>query len=333
MVGDLSKNRFADKLKAAYAQKRKRGYPGFDVCLGWSLRNVMPRVNPDLEPSTVYYPCAGDDILYVLAATGGTRIFMVDLDSLKLHAQAGNFVENIVEDLEAIGAENIAVQQNIERTVINFRNEVGCLRAKPKPGRIFARGNVHSTRDREIIYYLGRDANEYLPEEVKQGIDVYFIKGAGPLRHTTQERILNRLKPGGFLVAYTEVGLPDRLMNIVLSEHGLKLVDDGNITIIQKDDYQPKYNTNGAKKFLSEVLPDTPSTRTENLTPQRIDEVVDLLLRALTDKEKTITKLKYGLEDGLSFSRAKIGAKFNVSEERVRYLETKVKKKLAGLIL
>ena len=67
------------------------------------------------------------------------------------------------------------------------------------------------------------------------GIDVYFMKGIGPLGQTAQEKIVKLLKPDGFLIASTNLGLPHRLLNLVLSEHGLKLIDEGNFTILQKE--------------------------------------------------------------------------------------------------
>jgi hypothetical protein len=234
MVGKLSDNRFAIKLKEAYGQKAKCGWGDFDRLLGWSLRQVLPRVNPDLEQRSVYYPCAGSDIWHVLAATGGTRIVMLDLNSPQMHGRAGYFIEDIVEDLDAIGAENIAVSGTDDRAVVTFRNEIGCLRSRPLPWQIFPSGHIYSECDREIIYYLGKDANSFIPEEVEQGIDVYFIKGL-ILPVKIQEKIVDMLKPKGFLLGDTYLSVMAGLLNLVLDEQKLKLIAEGNYTVIQKE--------------------------------------------------------------------------------------------------
>ncbi len=55
---------------------------------------------------------------------------------------------------------------------------------------------------------------------------------------------------------------------------------------------------------------------------------IDQILSTLTDREKQVIRLRYGLEDGHSRTLEEVGKKFNVTRERIRQIEMKAIKKL-----
>ncbi|MGB2695709.1 MAG: sigma-70 family RNA polymerase sigma factor [Dehalococcoidia bacterium] len=57
------------------------------------------------------------------------------------------------------------------------------------------------------------------------------------------------------------------------------------------------------------------------------DELRDVL-GTLTDRERVLLELRYGLEDGRSRTLAEVGAKFQVSRERIRQIEGKALRRL-----
>jgi RNA polymerase sigma factor (sigma-70 family) len=61
----------------------------------------------------------------------------------------------------------------------------------------------------------------------------------------------------------------------------------------------------------------------------RLQKMVETLLEvALTDREAEILRMRYGLDDGFPKTLDEIGARFQVTRERVRQIETKVGRKL-----
>ncbi len=60
------------------------------------------------------------------------------------------------------------------------------------------------------------------------------------------------------------------------------------------------------------------------LLKEQLDEVLD----TLTDREKQVLKLRFGLEDGRSRTLEEVGVEFHVTRERIRQIESKALRKL-----
>jgi RNA polymerase primary sigma factor len=52
------------------------------------------------------------------------------------------------------------------------------------------------------------------------------------------------------------------------------------------------------------------------------------LLDTLTDREKKVLILRYGLDGGRSYTLEEVGEKFHVTRERIRQIEAKALRKL-----
>ena len=59
-----------------------------------------------------------------------------------------------------------------------------------------------------------------------------------------------------------------------------------------------------------------------------LKEQLEEVLNALTPREKSVLKLRYGLEDGKEWTLEDIGKVFNVTRERIRQIEAKALRKL-----
>jgi RNA polymerase sigma factor RpoD, C-terminal domain/RNA polymerase sigma factor, sigma-70 family len=66
----------------------------------------------------------------------------------------------------------------------------------------------------------------------------------------------------------------------------------------------------------------------EAATNQLLKEQVEAVLDSLTDRERRVLQLRFGLEDGRARTLEEVGKEFNVTRERIRQIEAKALRKL-----
>jgi RNA polymerase primary sigma factor len=80
---------------------------------------------------------------------------------------------------------------------------------------------------------------------------------------------------------------------------------------------------------LGDFIEDEESTTPEEAaTNQLLKEHVNDMLDVLTDRERKILRLRFGLEDGKSHTLEEVGQEFSVTRERIRQIEAKALAKL-----
>jgi len=67
---------------------------------------------------------------------------------------------------------------------------------------------------------------------------------------------------------------------------------------------------------------------TEATSRQLLKEQIDRVLNELTDREKKVLQLRFGLKDGQTRTLEEVGREFNVTRERIRQIEGKALRKL-----
>jgi RNA polymerase primary sigma factor len=80
---------------------------------------------------------------------------------------------------------------------------------------------------------------------------------------------------------------------------------------------------------FGELVADTSTERPErSASNDMLKKEISKLLRVLTYREREIVKLRYGLENGYSYTLEEVGRIFQVTRERVRQIEQEAVKKL-----
>jgi len=67
---------------------------------------------------------------------------------------------------------------------------------------------------------------------------------------------------------------------------------------------------------------------TEAASHQLLKEQIDRVLDDLTEREKKVLQLRFGLKDGHTRTLEEVGKEFNVTRERIRQIEGKALRKL-----
>lgn len=79
---------------------------------------------------------------------------------------------------------------------------------------------------------------------------------------------------------------------------------------------------------LSDFIEDRMRTPSELASHLLLKEQIEEVLQGLTERERNILKLRFGLEDGRSRTLEEVGREFEVTRERIRQIEAKALRKL-----
>ena len=80
---------------------------------------------------------------------------------------------------------------------------------------------------------------------------------------------------------------------------------------------------------LGEFIPDEATmSPADAASYQMLREQVEAVLNSLSDRERKVLRLRFGLEDGRTRTLEEVGREFSVTRERIRQIEAKALRKL-----
>ena len=82
---------------------------------------------------------------------------------------------------------------------------------------------------------------------------------------------------------------------------------------------------------LGDFIPDDDAQApSEAAAYSLLREQIEQVLCTLTDRERRVLKLRFGLDDGRPRTLEEVGKEFDVTRERIRQIEAKALRKLRG---
>lgn len=185
---------------------------------------------------------------------------------------------------------------------------------------------------RKFDYRLGFRFSTYATKWIRQGITRCLMKYAGLIRvpaHTAQQM---RLLLEGKAACLQEQGHePDPHELAELTGIPLERIEKLLLLIPEVCSLDAPAGEDG-KTTLGQLLPDHAAS--EPLEPllqaQRL-ELMDQLMGQLDQRQQTILRLRYGMEDGNCHTLEEIAGRLGVSKERIRQIERQALRKMKAL--
>ena len=147
-------------------------------------------------------------------------------------------------------------------------------------------------------------------------IPSYMVELISKWKNTTSNLTLQLgRQPTAHEVA-EEMGIPSENINLIKT--ALRASNSSNQTVSIENMWT-----------LSEVLEDKNAEQPSEILFDALEtELIEKLLSAIDERESTILRMRYGLENGDPMTLKEIGERVNLSRERVRQIENEALKKL-----
>ena len=172
------------------------------------------------------------------------------------------------------------------------------------------------------IWYIRREINAYLNN------DNLLIRKTN---NTKTVYKLSKIK-SKFYAEHNRYPDVDEIAAILESEYGIKIKDKTDLLDITTTSINTCFDDEDARAFENTPY-FTERTAVENEYQDEIDEeynsaVSGALMSVLTEREKTIVKMAFGIGYNKEFTNAEIGEDLGMSSERVRQLKNGAIKKM-----
>ena len=196
--------------------------------------------------------------------------------------------------------------------------------------------NRLSRVSRELVQALGREPSceevalmmgffdENLEDQLIAEVTTQFARAGRPMREVSPEVRRDLILGSGILGVATE--LPYPLRDLV--EQASVRVHEAAKVARQPVSLEAPIGEE-EDNHLGDLLPDSSSPAPVEVATQKLlQEQVDNVLASLTNRERRVLQLRFGLDDGHPRTLEEVGKEFGVTRERIRQIEAKALRKL-----
>jgi RNA polymerase primary sigma factor len=196
--------------------------------------------------------------------------------------------------------------------------------------------NRLSRVSRELVQGLGREPSceevalmmgffdEGLETELIEEVEIQNARAGRQVRECTPELRRDLILGSGILSVPTELPYPLRDM----VEQASTRVHEAAKVARQPVSLEAPIGEE-EDNHLGDLLPDSSSPAPVEVATQRLlQEQVDNVLASLTNRERRVLQLRFGLDDGHPRTLEEVGKEFGVTRERIRQIEAKALRKL-----
>ena len=178
-------------------------------------------------------------------------------------------------------------------------------------------------------YTLQFRFSTYATKWIRQSISRYILNNAGVIRvpRQTMERIRKILAIRSAMTQ--ETGLPPTTRELAAqcgeTEEKLMELLDLLPEICSLDAPAGENEEGTLQMFLEDIHAPQPL---EDLVRRELKSLLASLMDTLTDRQRQVLRLRFGMEDGNYYSLEKVATALGISRERVRQIETQALSKL-----
>jgi len=148
-----------------------------------------------------------------------------------------------------------------------------------------------------------------------------------PLNRANELVKINKLKRSHFDKYEEEIELEKLAVDLNMNKDNVKhLLDISRDTLsLETPVYDNKNNVTYLGEFIADDADKSPEEKIES---KSLNEAINSILRTLSDKERDIIELRFGLNGNTKLSLKEIGDMYSLTKERIRQIEKKALQRL-----
>ena len=167
---------------------------------------------------------------------------------------------------------------------------------------------------------MGNRFSTYATKWIRHGVTRCIQKHGGLIR--VSQRTADKMRK----IEKVRAALPDPTLEEIAEMCGMEAFQVEKTLALMPE--VRSLDDEDTQKLLEQLEAPQPQ---EELVRRELKDILDGLLQKLTDRQRQVLRLRFGMEDGLCHSQEEIGVMLGISKQRVRQITGEAVKKLQKL--